>query len=74
MRGGIASENVALSSMHTILTREHNRIVDELAADSPGLTDDQLFDLARAQVEAIVQAITYNEFLPILVGDNAFAD
>lgn len=69
-----AAENVALSSMHTIFTREHNRIVDELSAEEPALTDDELFNLARAQVEAIVQAITYNEFLPILVGENAFGE
>lgn len=68
-----AAENVALSSMHTIFTREHNRIVDSLAADDPTLTDDALFDRARAHVEGIVQAITYKEFLPILIGDDAIA-
>jgi Ca2+-binding RTX toxin-like protein len=68
-----AAENVALSSMHTIFTREHNRIVDEMAAVDPSLTDDQLFEAARARVEAIVQAVTFNEFLPVLVGQDAFA-
>ncbi len=68
-----AAENVALSTMHTIFTREHNRIVDELAADDPSMTDDQLFDTARAHVEGIVQAITYNDFLPILIGEDAIA-
>lgn len=67
-----AAENVALSSMHTIFTREHNRIVDEMAAEDPSLTSDQLFDGARARVEAVVQAITFNDFLPILVGEDAF--
>ncbi|WP_306128511.1 peroxidase family protein [Roseovarius sp. MMSF_3350] len=66
-----AAENVMLSSMHTIFTREHNRIVDELAADDPTLTDEALFNMARAHVEAIVQAITFREFLPILVGADA---
>ena len=68
-----AAENIALSSMHTIFTREHNRIVDELAAAHPDMTSDALFDTARAHVEAIVQAITYNAFLPVLVGDDALA-
>ena len=67
-----AAENVALSSMHTIFTREHNRIVDELANDNPRLSSDALYTQARAQVEAIVQAITFNEFLPILVGEDQF--
>lgn len=66
-----AAENIALSSMHTIFTREHNRLVDELSASDPTLSDDQLFEEARARVEALVQAVTYNEFLPILVGKDA---
>ncbi len=66
-----AAENVALSSMHTIFTREHNRLVDELAEADPTLSDNQLFDEARARVEAMVQAVTYNEFLPVLLGDDA---
>lgn len=69
-----AAENVALSSMHTIFTREHNRIVDELAAEDPTLTGDELFEMARARVEGIVQAITFNDFLPILLGDDVFED
>jgi Ca2+-binding RTX toxin-like protein len=69
-----AAENVALLSMHTLFTREHNRMVDELAARDPSLTADELFDAARARVEAIVQAITFNEFLPLLIGENAIGD
>lgn len=65
-----AAENVALSTMHTVFTREHNRLVDELAEKYPTLTDDGLFDMARMHVEAMVQAITYNEFLPKLIGHN----
>jgi len=66
-----AAENVALSSMHTIFTREHNRLVDELAERDPYLTGDQLFEAARARVEALVQAVTYKEFLPYLICDDA---
>ncbi len=66
-----AAENVALSSMHTIFTREHNRLVEELSAANPNWTSDELFQEARARVEALVQAVTYNEFLPILIGEDA---
>lgn len=66
-----AAENVALSSMHTIFTREHNRLVEELAAKDPSLTGDQLFEAARARVEALMQAVTYKEFLPVLIGNGA---
>ncbi|MCA9085715.1 MAG: peroxidase family protein, partial [Planctomycetaceae bacterium] len=47
-----ANENVALTSMHTIFVREHNRLVDELAADHPDWSDDQLYNQAKAIVEA----------------------
>ena len=67
-----AAENVALTSMHTLFTREHNRLVEELAERDPMLTDDELFEAARARVEALVQTITFKEFLPILLGEDAF--
>ncbi len=63
-----AGENVALTSLHTLFAREHNRIVDELAATDPDMDADELFLAARQQVEAEIQAITFNEFLPTLVG------
>ncbi len=69
-----AAENVALMSMHTLFTREHNRMVDELAVRDPSLTDDELFHAARARIETLVQAVTYNEFLPILLGEGALGD
>lgn len=68
---GRANENVALFGMHALFAREHNRLVDELAAADPTLTTAQLFQGARARVEAIMQAITFNDFLPKLIGDTA---
>ena len=69
-----AGENVALTSLQTVMAREHNRWVDLIQAQNPGMTGDELFAAARVRVEAVVQAVTYNEFLPKLVGEDAIAD
>lgn len=66
-----ANENVALTSMHTLFVREHNRWVDELSKQHPEYDADTLYQEAKVLVEAQIQSITYNEFLPHLLGPNA---
>lgn len=66
-----AAENSGLYSMQSLFAREHNWWVDRLSAENPRLSADELFDAARVRVEAEIQAITYNEFLPILLGEDA---
>jgi hypothetical protein len=59
-----ANENVALTAIHTLFAREHNRIVAQLART--GLSDEDKFQLARRIVGAEIEYITYTEFLPAL--------
>lgn len=69
-----ANENAVLTSMHTLLVREHNRIADELAttyaSELSGMTANEqdafIYQSAKKIVGAQVQAITYNEYLPSL--------
>jgi peroxidase len=66
-----ANENSLLTSLHTVFTREHNRLVDIIAAQQPILSAEQQYQLARKLVGAEMQIITYNEFLPALLGNGA---
>lgn len=69
-----AAENVVLTSMHVLFVREHNRLADEISAADESLTDEEVFQQARATVIAEMQSITYNEYLPALLGEDALAD
>ena len=66
-----ANEQVGLTAMHTLFVREHNRLAGEIAASSPGWTDEQIYQRARKVVGAQMQVITYQEFLPALLGPYA---
>ncbi|XP_063423837.1 peroxidase mlt-7-like [Mytilus trossulus] len=58
-----------LGSLHLVFMKEHNRIVDQLRARQPEWTDDKLFNEARKIIGAIIQHITYSEWL-----QNVFID
>ncbi|HEX8915795.1 MAG TPA: peroxidase family protein [Humisphaera sp.] len=66
-----ANENVELTAMQTLFVREHNRRADQIATAHPTWSDEQVYQAARRLVVAEVQAVTYNEFLPALLGPNA---
>jgi hypothetical protein len=58
-----ANENIALTAVHTLFAREHNRIVSLLPET---LSEEDKFQIARRVVGAEQQYVTYNEFLPAL--------
>jgi hypothetical protein len=66
-----ANENVELTAMQTLFVREHNRLADQIAKANPGLSDEDVYQRARALVIAEIQSITYNEWLPALLGPGA---
>lgn len=68
-----ANEHVALTAMHTLFVREHNRLADEIVANEPGLSGEEIYQRARLIVGAEMQVITYKEFLPLLLGPGALS-
>jgi hypothetical protein len=65
------NEQAGLAAMHTLFVREHNAIAALAHEVFPELDGDRLYELARAVVVAEMQRITYEEFLPVLLGPGA---
>lgn len=69
-----ANENIELTSMHALFVREHNWWAEQIAQQNRGLSDEQIYQQARAIIIGEIQSITYNEFLPALLGVDALSD
>ncbi len=63
-----AEEHVLLACIHTLWMREHNYWAGELAHKNPEWDDEHLYNVARHMIFGEIQAITYNEWLPLLLG------
>lgn len=77
------NEHAVLTCLHTLWMREHNKLCEELACGELRLPKQELDDLgrdeaiyqrARRYVGAKMQAITFSEFLPNLLGSDAIPD
>ncbi|NQY12717.1 MAG: peroxidase, partial [Henriciella sp.] len=66
-----ANEQLGLTVMHTLFVREHNRIAQNLLDDDPDADSEAVYEQARRLVIAKIQVITYQEWLPVLLGPDA---
>lgn len=63
------NEQPDLVVLHTVWMRQHNRLVGELARLNPSWSDETLYQEGKRLVGAQMQHITYNEYLPIVLGE-----
>nr|KAG5714322.1 hypothetical protein BaRGS_018539 [Batillaria attramentaria] len=60
-----------LSSLHIVFHRLHNVVAIELAVLNPHWDDERLYQESRKIVGAVMQHVTYAEYLPLVLGDQA---
>lgn len=63
-----ANQIMGLTALHMLFLRQHNFLATALSAINPQWNDEILYQEARRIVIAVVQHLTYNEFLPVLLG------
>ena len=66
------NEQFSLTIMHTLWLREHNRCARELAKINPFWNDEKLYQVCRKIVGALIQKITFADYLPKVLGPKAF--
>ena len=62
------NEQFSLTVMHTIWVREHNLCARNLARINPFWDDERLFQECRRIIGALIQKITYEDYLPKVLG------
>ncbi|KAK2819090.1 hypothetical protein Q5P01_024651 [Channa striata] len=64
-------ENIALTSLHTLFVREHNRLARELKSINPQWDGETLYQEARKIMGAYTQIFVFRDYLPHIVGVDA---
>lgn len=68
---GRGNQHTYLAAMHTLFIREHNRVARKIKAVRPSATNEEVFQTARKIIIAYNQIITYNHYLPLILGRDA---
>ncbi|KAK7110541.1 hypothetical protein V1264_014394 [Littorina saxatilis] len=75
LKAGDSRPNVfpGLGALHTVFLRQHNKIARALKANHTDWNNETVFQETRKIVGALIQHITYTEYLPNIVGTAAMA-
>jgi len=62
------NQYTSLTALHTLFVRLHNRYAAHLSTINPHWDDERLYQETKRIVGALIQHITYNEYLPSVLG------
>ncbi|XP_048855454.1 eosinophil peroxidase [Brienomyrus brachyistius] len=62
------NENIGLTSLHTLMLREHNRLALALHQLNPKWSSERIYQEARKILGAFQQVIAYRDYLPHIIG------
>nr|XP_055048103.1 eosinophil peroxidase [Misgurnus anguillicaudatus] len=65
------NEHLGMIALHTLFLREHNRLAEELHKINPHWSPDTLYQEARKIVGAVHQVLTWDHYLPHILGRSA---
>ncbi|XP_071339083.1 eosinophil peroxidase-like [Trachinotus anak] len=68
-----SNENIGLTSLHTLLMREHNRLARALAKLNPHWGGERLYQEARKIMGGYFQVLTFRDYLLHIVGPDFIA-
>ncbi|XP_068073533.2 thyroid peroxidase isoform X2 [Danio rerio] len=66
-----ANEHLGMIALHTLFLREHNRLAEELHRINPHWSPDTLYQEARKILGAVHQILTWDHYLPHVLGRSA---
>eukprot|EP00080_Pristionchus_pacificus_P012045 PDM72065.1 peroxidase [Pristionchus pacificus] len=69
-----ANEQLGLTAMHTLFLREHNRLAAKLLEINPLWDGEKIFQESRKIIGAVMQHITYEHWLPLVLGKSGYAE